>query len=404
MAGTYNCSDFGERPLRAGFVTETFPPEINGVAATVHRFASGLTARGHRVQIVRPRQRENYPAPGSGPMATELVRGIPLPGYPGLRFGLPAAGRLTALWGENLPDILYVATEGPLGWSSIRWAQRRGIPIVSGFHTNFHSYSSHYGLGLLRRPVLHYLRGLHNRSSCTRVPMAALKEELNGLRFVNVQVLGRGVDASHFSPQHRSSALRKQWGATDGTPVALYVGRLAPEKNVTLALEAFAGMREANRRCRMVVVGDGPLYDRLRAMHSDVIFCGPKRGAELAAHYASADIFLSQRYRNLRQCGARGTGSGLSVLAFDHAAAGMLIRDGVNGWLVPRGRYPAFREKAVRLAGANQSSVRKQARVTAACCDWDRIIDRFEKLLYHCRGYHHGTRERRRYARAGQGR
>lgn len=395
MEGPNTPSAAGRRPLIAGIVTETFPPEINGVAATVQRFAAGLTARGHKVHVVRPRQGRGDDGTAAPSIPSERVRGMALPGYRGLRFGLPAAGRLTRLWGESRPDILYVATEGPLGWSSIRWAQRHRIPTISGFHTNFHSYSSHYGLGPLRRPVLWYLRRLHNSSSCTLVPTAALRDELVDLRFTNVKVLGRGVDSRLFSPRHRSAALRKQWGADDEAPVAIYVGRLAPEKNLDLALEAFAAMRKADRRCRMIVVGDGPLYDRLRRRSSDAIFCGPKRGEELAAYYASADVFLfpseTETFGNVV---IEALASGLSVLAFDYAAAGLLIEDGKNGWLVPPGQYAAFRDKAVQLVGGEMADVRHAARATALEHDWERVIDGLEKLLYEqCRRDGHGVGE-----------
>src|SRR5437762_13003783 len=124
----------------------TYPPEINGVAMTLARLVDGLRGRGHAVSVVRPRQRVDRCGP---PRDAEefLVHGAPLPGYGGLQIGLPAAGALRRHWTRHRPDVVYVATEGPLGWSAVRAATRLRLPVVSGFHTNFHSYAKHYHAG-----------------------------------------------------------------------------------------------------------------------------------------------------------------------------------------------------------------------------------------------------------------
>ena len=162
--------------LSIAFVTETFPPEVNGVAMTVGRLVGGLPARDHQVSVVRPRQ-------GRGDAGSEhelALPGLPLPGYPGLKFGLPAGRRLVRQWRQQRPDIVHVVTEGPLGWSAVSVARKMGIPVTSGFHTNFDRYSVHYGLGWMRPAVAAYLRTLHRRTLATMVPTAALAAELAG--------------------------------------------------------------------------------------------------------------------------------------------------------------------------------------------------------------------------------
>ena len=225
-------------PRRICLVTETYPPEINGVALTLSRLASGLRARGHAVSVVRPRQ------PGDGRVGGErgrdpeltLVGGFGLPRYKEVRVGLPAAGTLRDCWSERRPDAVYVATEGPLGWSAVRTANRLGVPVFSGFHTNFADYAGHYGLGWLAPVVLGYLRRLHNRTRGTLVASAELRRRLLGIGFNGVHVLGRGVDGALFDPARRAAGLRAAWGAGSKDLVALYVGRLATEKNVPLAV------------------------------------------------------------------------------------------------------------------------------------------------------------------------
>src|SRR5437773_921934 len=151
---------------RVCVVSETYPPEINGVAMTLARLVDGLRGRGHAVSVVRPRQRVDRCGP---PRDAEefLVHGAPLPGYGGLQIGLPAAGALRRHWTRHRPDVVYVATEGPLGWSAVRAATRLRLPVVSGFHTNFHSYAKHYHAGWIVRVVAGYLRRFHNRTSAT---------------------------------------------------------------------------------------------------------------------------------------------------------------------------------------------------------------------------------------------
>lgn len=185
--------------LNITFVSETFPPEVNGVAMTVGRLVSGMRERGHQVSVIRPRQ-------GKADVGSEFetaMPGLPLPGYPGLRFGLPAGRHLAKRWRLQRPDLVHVVTEGPLGWSAVSVARRLGIPVTSSFHTNFDRYSVHYGVGWMRPAVAAYLRTLHRRTRATMVPTAALAADLAGQGLVGVRVVGRGV--------HRPCARRGAW-------------------------------------------------------------------------------------------------------------------------------------------------------------------------------------------------
>jgi glycosyltransferase involved in cell wall biosynthesis len=235
-----------ERRLRIAVVSETWPPEVNGVAQTIARVVEGLRENGHTVQLIRPRQ-GGHDGAGSegaeaedGPWHEVLMRGLPIPRYPQLKMGLPAQHALATLWKRRRPDVVHLVTEGPLGWSALAAARKLELPTVSEFRTNFHAYSRHYGLKWLAAPIASYLRKFHNRTFCTMVPTAALKVELASQGFHNLHVVARGVDTRRFDPAHRSATLRAQWGVHDEqTPVVLYVGRLAPEKNLELLLAAW---------------------------------------------------------------------------------------------------------------------------------------------------------------------
>ena len=219
------------RPLRIACVTETYPPEVNGVAVTMARVVEGLVSRGHVVDLLRPRQAGER-GTGDRPVSVDglllhRLPGLPIPRYSDLRMGLPAAGRLKRLWQVERPDIVHIATEGPLGESALRAARSLDLPVSSDFRTNFDAYADHYGLGILRRPISAWLRHFHNRCDVTMTPTEALRAELAQQGYRRLQVLTRGVDTQRFQPGHRSEALRAAWGVGPDDPVVL---KLFPDR------------------------------------------------------------------------------------------------------------------------------------------------------------------------------
>jgi glycosyltransferase involved in cell wall biosynthesis len=368
-------------PLRIAIVTETYPPEVNGVASTVGHMVRGLRERGHAVQLIRPRQAGELQPDQSDEL---LVRGLAIPRYQELRLGLPAKRRLLRLWREQRPDIVHIVTEGPLGASGLRAARRLGLPVSSGFHTNFAAYSRHYGVGLMTRVVAGYLRSLHNRTDCTLVPTREMQQRLEGAGYRHVEVLGRGIDTGLFDPARRSEALRASWGAAPGDTVVLHVGRLAREKNLDLFAEAAQAMRSINPRVVVVIVGDGPEGEFLRRRHPDFHFAGMQTGEALATHYASADIFLfpslTETFGNVT---IEAMASGLAVCAWDYAAAASHIDHNISGLLVPRADPRAFIAQASALAGvsARIAALGQAARQAALELGWSHIHQRLEQIL-----------------------
>ena len=385
--------------MRIAYVTETYPPEVNGVALTVQRCVRHMRRNGHQVLLVRPAQ-----AGETAGRSDEqwLTRGMRIPMYPDLRMGLAGAAQLRSGMRAFGAELVHVATQGPLGHAAVRAARALDVPVTSDFRTNFHVYCRHYGFAFAGGVVMHYLRRFHNRTSATFVPCHALQSELTACGFERVEVTSRGVDARLFAPERRSMELRRHWNATDGAPVLLYVGRLASEKNVPLALRAFDMVQMQRPDARLVVVGDGPLRRSLQASHPQVHFAGVQRGTELAAHYASADVFLfpslSETFGNVT---LEAMASGLAVVAFDAAAAGALIRNGRNGLLARAGDADGFVRAACMAAlggdrvdtgalreidtGALReidiSALRARARQTALASDWEPVLRRFERRL-----------------------
>lgn len=367
--------------MRYAIVTETYPPEINGVALTVANLASGLRGRGHAVQVVRPRQ-----AAGDLHDAGDalLLPGLPLPTYPGLRFGLPAARLLRRAWQRQRPDAIYIATEGPLGWSALRAARQLGIPVATGFHTRFDRYMADYGAAFLAPVALAWMRNFHAGADATLVPTRELADALRALRFRNVAQLGRAVDTGLFDPRHRDPVLRQQWGAGDDTPVLLHVGRIAPEKNLGLAVRAFRALQAVRPGARFVWVGDGPEREKLQRTHPEFIYCGIQRGADLARSYASADLFVfPSRSETFGNVTLEALASGLPTVAFDYGAAREYLRDGIGGAAPADGDEDAFIGAVMRLGTdpGVRAPMRLAAREAVAGLRPETVAANFDALL-----------------------
>ncbi len=366
-------------PLRILVVSETYPPEINGVAMTTQRLVQGLRARGHWVGLVRPRQRAEQDE-----AHTWTVPGLPIPNYPGLRLGWPAWRRLGRLLDRHKPDLVHVVTEGPLGWAAVFAARARKLPLTSGYHTHFDQYSRHYGLAWLMPWVTGWLDALHRRCQATLVPTPELAAALGARGIPNVRAVGRGVDTRLFHPARRSRLLRERWDLDPDGLACLFVGRLAPEKNLEMVVAAFAAIRTRHPGARMVWVGDGPSLAHLRAAHPDHLFAGPRIGEDLAAHYASADLFLfgslSETWGNVL---GEAMASGLPVVAYRHAAGNILIDPEENGMAVAPGDARAFTAAALALAGDGELRERfgRRACVSMAHHGWEAVVERFETVL-----------------------
>lgn len=372
------------RRLRIAVVTETYPPEINGVAMTLGRFVRALQDREHQVQLIRPRQSaEDLPRDESN-LEQVLRPGVPIPRYAGLRMGLPAKSTLRRIWSLKRPDVVHVVTEGPLGWSALAAANTLRIPVATDFHTNFHSYSRHYGLGWLKKPIAAYLRKFHNQARVTMVPSLTIRRDLESAGFRNLEVVARGVDTQLFDPARRSQDLRAAWGVPEQGLAVLYVGRIAPEKNLELLVRAFRAMARVCPDARLILVGDGPELAALKTAHPDFVCCGARRGEDLACHYASADAFLfpslTETFGNVL---LEAMASGLPTVGFDYAAAAEHVRHGFNGLKAPYGNAGEFLAQSLRLTedADLRRSLGREARSTALNLSWQHIFGRLEDIF-----------------------
>lgn len=360
-----------DRPLHIEVVTDTYVPDINGVALSLGRLCKGLRALGHRVEVVRS---------GRGNEGEASVPWWPLPGYWEIKVGQPLPGFFRRRWTENRPDVIYVAIESPLGYSGAAAALKLGIPVVGGFHTNFREYLLKYGMRRFAENVWTYQKWFHNRLAITLVPSPDARRHLLDSGFKNVGLLGRGVDTELFRPDRRDVSLRESWGARGDAPVAIVVGRVSSEKNIGLAIRAFERMRVVRPDMVCVVVGDGPVRAKLAREHPDVRFTGYQTGENLAACYASADFMLfpseTETFGNVL---LEGMASGLATLSYDYAAAAWHCVDGENALKVPKSDEAAFLAAAGTLLDSDlRRRLGSAARRTAESLGWPAIVAEME--------------------------
>lgn len=368
--------------MRISLITETFPPEVNGVARTLFNLVNGLKERGHDIQVIRPKQKEHEHLHSSLDIEQFPVHSIPLPGYSGLRMGLPSHSKINNIWKKSPPDVIYIATEGPLGYSALWTAKKLNLPVTSGFHTNFQQYMMHYNLGLLKDPAELYLKEFHNRTLATFVPTEDTRDQLFEMGFKNLKLMGRGVDTHLFDPGKRNDDLRTSWGAGPDDPVFLYVGRIASEKNMKLFFKSVRSLRKDYPNIVAVIVGDGPARKTYQADNKSFVFAGMKKEEELAKYYASADFFifpsLTETFGNVV---TEALASGLVIIAFNYAAPRLYINSRENGFLAEMGNKSDFVQKiseALAL-GSKLKEVKLAARETAQKISWDKVVESFER-------------------------
>jgi phosphatidylinositol alpha 1,6-mannosyltransferase len=337
--------------MRVAIITESFPPDVNGVAHSVLRVAELLAEYGHHPLVIAPQPpRERRGNSFSFPVVR--IPAVPLPGYPSFRLGRPSHRVRDALV-EHRTEVVHLASPVCLGAHGAAVAGRLGVPAVAVYQTDLPAYAHAYRLGQAGEAFAwRWLRRIHNSTARTLAPSTATATGLHAQGIDNVWLWGRGVDTARFDPARRSQELRTALvpgrpGQAPGPELLVgYVGRLATEKRV----EWLAGIT-ALEGVRLVIVGGGPAEAMLRQHMPAAVFLGERHGDELAAIYASLDVFVhSGPYETFGQTLQEAAARGLPVVA--PAAGGPLdlVEDGVTGYLVPPADPDAFTCAVARLA------------------------------------------------------
>ena len=360
--------------MRLTLITETYPPQVNGVARTLGQLVAHLVAQGDSVQVVRP----DWGIVDDG-AEHATVRSWPLPWYRDVRLPIPPFRRALRAIDAFRPDLVHIATEASLGLAGLVHARRRGIPVVSSFHTNWDTYSAHYGVGFARKSIWRYLRWFHGRTLETYVPSRPTIADLEARGFADLLLWPRGVDGRLFRPDRPGrAAVRSAIGAGPDDVVIGHVSRLAPEKNVGYLADALAIVAEARPAVRFLFVGDGPERANLeRRMGPNARFAGYRSGADLADHFAACDSFafasLTETFGNVV---LEAMASGLPVVAIRAGGVADIVRPGGTGLLVEPSEAPAaFADRLIRLVddAALRRDLAESARSHALTQTWDAI-------------------------------
>jgi glycosyltransferase involved in cell wall biosynthesis len=362
--------------MRLTLVTETYFPQVNGVSRTLGQLVRRLTELGDSVQLVLP----DYGAAAEH-QPTVRVRAVTLPFYKELHLPLPPFRSAYCAIDRFQPDLIHIATEATLGWSVLRHARSRSIPVVSSFHTNFDQYSHHYGVGWARGLIWRYLRWFHNQTLETYVPSRATIVALEGRGFERLVLWPRGVDSELFCPDRPGRlAVRQALGFAPDDVVIGYVGRIAVEKNVAFLAEALARVAAERPGARFLFVGDGPARQEVeRRLGAHARFVGYRSGEDLADHYAAADLFafssLTETFGNVV---LEALASGLPVVALRAGGIADIVQNGQTGLLLESDSTPEQFAQAV-TALVDDAELRgrlaESARAHALSQSWDAIME-----------------------------
>jgi phosphatidylinositol alpha 1,6-mannosyltransferase len=369
--------------VRIAVITESFPPDVNGVAHCVLRVAEHLVQRGHHPLVIAPRPADCMPRPdGVLPYPVARMPSLPMPGYPGFRIAAAGSGLRAALTGHGT-ELVHLASPFMLGGGGAFVAGRLRLPMVAVYQTDMPSYARAYRFGPAGQSAAwRRVRRIHNAADRTLAPSTAAAASLHSHGIQRVWLWGRGVDTVRFHPAKRSGQLRADL-APNGEVLAGYVGRLAPEKRIDLLAQVatLPGVR-------LVVVGSGPADAAARRAMPAAVFLGQRQGEELARIYASLDVFVhSGPHETFGQTLQEAAASSLPVVA--PAAGGPidLVGDSVTGFLVPPRDPSALADAVARLAADPGLRARqgRAARQRVLGRTWtalgDELIGHYEAVL-----------------------
>jgi phosphatidylinositol alpha 1,6-mannosyltransferase len=369
--------------VRIAVITESFPPDVNGVAHCVLRVAEHLVQRGHHPLVIAPRPADCLPRPDAAlPYPVLRMPSLPMPGYPGFRIAAAGSGLRAALTGHGT-ELVHLASPFMLGGGGAFVAGRLRLPMVAVYQTDMPSYARAYRLGPAGQAAAwRRVRRIHNAADRTLAPSTAAAASLHAHGIERVWLWGRGVDTARFDPAKRSEQLRADL-APNGEVLAGYVGRLAPEKRIDLLAQVatLPGVR-------LVVVGSGPAEAAARRAMPAAVFLGQRQGEELARIYASLDVFVhSGPHETFGQTLQEAAASGVPVVA--PAAGGPidLVGNGVTGFLVPPYDPSALADAVARLAAdpGLRASQGRAARQRVLGRTWtalgDELVGHYEAVL-----------------------
>ncbi len=358
--------------MRIALFTEVFLPKIDGVVNTLCRLLEHLAQREHTAILF---------APSGGPdwyAGTPVIGlpALPLPFYPELRLVPPTVDVRDHLVAFE-PDLIHVFNPVSLGVAGLRHAHEMGIPVAASYQTDLPGFIARWGLGAVSEWMWEFLRWVHDQADLNFCPSHFTLQELERRGFRNLRVWGRGVDTERFHPRHADPKWRARLsGGQPDAPVILTVGRLAPEKRVSM----LRPLADALPQARLAIVGDGPARRMLEHQFAGTptVFTGYLRGADLAAAYASADIFvLTSANETFGNVVLEAMASGLPVVVPDSGGQLDYLQHEVNGLIYDAEDSEALIAQVARLVD-DPLLARRLGAIGRACAEarrWEHVLD-----------------------------
>ena len=359
--------------LKVAIFTDTFIPQVNGVARTTARISTFLHERGVPCLIFTP---------DCGPLPPDVKNvhtcsAFDFPLYPECKIALPGYHSIREILSDFKPDLIHLVTEFSMGLCGLKYAKDHRLPLVGSYTTNFSTYLPYYKMGFLKNWAWRYLRWFHNQCHLNYCPSPAVQNMLFKKGFQNLTVWGRGIDTGLFSPDKKSELLNKL--ASGKNIFFLYVGRLAPEKDLDVLFNAWRTVRKKLPGAQLFITGDGPLHEELKQQHGDgVIFTGYRHGEELASIYASSEVFVfpstTETFGNVV---LEAMAAGLPVVAAAAGGVKNLLIDGYNGLACRPRNHHEMAAAMLKLAQDHElrAKMGHQARQFAFGRSWDTILD-----------------------------
>jgi phosphatidylinositol alpha 1,6-mannosyltransferase len=363
-------------PVRVAIVAESFLPNVNGVSNSVLRVLEHLRRTGHEALVIAP---DN---PAGEPRAERIHHGIRVHRVPSRMFpkvttlplGVPVPRIVSVLRGFD-PHVVHLASPALLGYGGLRAARRLGVPTVAVYQTDVPGFAASYGIPMASRVAWAWFRHLHRLADRTLAPSSATFDSLVGQGFPRVHRWARGVDVLRYAPSARSEELRLRWSPA-GKPIVGFVGRLAPEKHVERLIALSAG-----GDVQVVIVGEGIEQRTLQSAMPAAVFTGALYGDDLAAAYASMDVFVhTGEHETFCQVVQEALASGLPVIAPDAGGPRDLITPWRTGLLLGVDEFEARLPAAVSHLIEERHRYAPAARRSVLGRSWPAICD---ELLGH---------------------
>ncbi|MEH7113122.1 glycosyltransferase family 1 protein [Neobacillus niacini] len=366
--------------MKIAIFTDTFYPEVNGVARTLHRFTHYLERQGFSYKVFAPESVSNEYVSDH----IHRLKSLPFFLYPECRLAFPNFMQIKSEIERFSPDLIHVATPFTVGLSGVYYAKKFNIPIVGSYHTDFSDYLHFYDLEFLSKPLWKYMKWFHSPFQKLFVPSIDTLEKLNIRGFSNLEIWPRGVDCQLYHPNYKKENVRNRYRISEKL-ILTFVGRLAPEKDLhTLMKTANSLPAEIKQQVHWLIAGDGPLLDELKTSAPlNMSFTGFLKGEGLAEVYSASDLFIfpspTETFGNVV---LEALASGTPVIGANSGGVRNIISMGVTGHLCEPGNAEEFTQRIVQLL--TNDSLRRQmslnARKYALTQKWDQI---FENLVDH---------------------